>query len=197
MYCGWRGGVTGCDIGAVQHSRSLRWSLAVGTLTMLGCTSQRPATEVPARYRSSPCDRPATDDPTDTECLGVVIVRSRRAVLAISRDVTRWVAARRMTSYVATLQRAMDGDRKALAAMMRFTRKMGAASGLGHGVILVDLAALNGDSMFASIAGRLPPPERQRIREVLAAGFAYHWDSELFGKSLVAVFPETARVTAR
>ena len=82
-------------------------------------------------------------------------------------------AADRGFPYRRTWMRAADGDRDALADLLRFSRWTDAAGSLGHGVALTRLADLVGDREFSEAVFLLGAEERRQARRSLEAGVAY------------------------
>lgn len=75
--------------------------------------------------------------------------------------------------YNANLAKAEHGDEGAIAALLRFSGQADAAGGLGHGVALVQLFALNGDAKMASVIGAQTDSVKLSVRRSLEAGEAY------------------------
>ena len=86
---------------------------------------------------------------------------------------TLGVAERVGFHYLEKLNAAESGDGQALAALFRFSQHVDAASALGHGVILIELAAHLGDERFAVCAAAESAEIRQLLRRLLEAGAAY------------------------
>lgn len=75
--------------------------------------------------------------------------------------------------YSGYLANAERGDTEAIAALLRFSEHTDAAGGLGHGVVLVELFAMNGDAKMASGIDAQPEPVRSSVLRSLEAGEAY------------------------
>jgi hypothetical protein len=99
---------------------------------------------------------------------------------------TLQVADESSFDYLATLRRAMDGDEAAAHDLFLFADRVDAASALGHGVVLVDLATAVGDKQFAKWIRRESPDRCRQTLRLLEAGFDYHrkFDVSDFGRVL-------------
>ena len=87
---------------------------------------------------------------------------------------TLGVAKRHGLDYVATLAKAKAGDPQAVRTLIDFSEHVDAASALGHGVELVDLAVVLTDERFAAVVRGEPEIRRQMVARLFDAGFDYH-----------------------
>jgi len=58
--------------------------------------------------------------------------------------------------YLATLANAEGGNLRSIASLMAFSAKVDAAGGLGHGVVMIELLSIIGDSTFAAVLADQP-----------------------------------------
>jgi hypothetical protein len=111
-----------------------------------------------------------------TICFGCspAVDDNRAAAKTGVAEETLVVAKRHGLDYVATLAKAKAGDAQAVRTMIDFSDHVDAASSLGHGVELVDLAVALTDERFAGMVRDEPEIRRQTVARLFEAGFAYH-----------------------
>lgn len=97
--------------------------------------------------------------------------------------------------YLASLSRASAGDRDSIVQLIRFCESADGSGALGHGVGLIELVTLAGDTAFADAARPLAASTLRALARSLEAGTAYLSDARLQAP-LAEQAPRTAALLA-